>query len=401
MTTVVTQSLPIFLPAGGEQYLCTTSGEGVVVPRARAPGHADVRYKISSDGKFFGALDFARKRLAVYELLDGEPWMRRVVPPTTLPRRCLAHDFLLHNGQLIVGGASNTQENIWVLDYTLPHQPKAPWHALEVPQDIQKKGKSIDLVYILNETLVAVDNVLLPKWFVFYALRKGELPTPIGIHPLRVESAFESVYHGAEGDRLYAFYSRGAGHSYALSYVQIYFKDEIALAADSAALDATAQTSTISDSNFPESIDLRRTSRIPHDVTLQWHFKTVMTNEPDPFADWEPDEFAAERAEPKRELPGAAVYAMVFCKDWLLLAMGKQGVWAVDTTSIIRDRQIGHAAVFRQIPSATLANVFGFAKAAGEDSGVFAVGHNIASIADYEWHSLSQLGNHKLSLPSQ
>ena len=389
MTTVAT--LPphafLFLPADGEQFLCTTTGGGDVLPRARAPGYADARYKMSTDGKFFGALDFARKRLAVYELLDADPWMRRVVPPTTLPRRCLAHDFLLHNGQLIVGGASNTQENIWVLDYTLSHQPKAPWHALEVPPDVQKKGKSIDLVYILNEILVAVDNVLVPKWFVFYALHKGELPTPIGIHPLRAESAFESIYHGAENDKLYALYSRGASHGIALSYVQIYFKDEIAIGAAQGIMTAVENPPTTPDGDPTDLFARWHSVRRDRDATRNWHFKTEMFSGADLFADLEMDEFLGQQAKPKGELPGAAVYAMMFCKDWLFLAMGNQGVWVADTKSILQDRRIGPAANFQQIPSVQLTNVFGFAKPAGEEAGVFAVGHNISGIADHEWHS--------------
>ena len=393
MTTVATQPPHafLFLPADGEQFLCTTAGGGAVLPRARAPGYADARYKISTDGKFFGALDFARKRLAVYEVLDVDPWMRRVVPPTTLPRRCLAHDFLLHNGQLIVGGASNAQENIWVLDYTLSRQPKAPWHALEVPPDVQKKGKSIDLVYILNEILVAVDNVLVPKWFVFYSLRKGELPTPIGIHPLRVESAFESIYHGTESDKLYALYSRGASHGLAWSYVQIYFKDEIAIGATQGIMTAAEPGLTNLEGDCTTVPTALRSRRRVRDITRNWHFKTEMYEGADPFADLEMDEFMVEQAEPKGELPAAAVYAMMFCKDWLFLAMGNQGVWVADTKSILQDRRIGPAANFQQIPSVQLTNVFGFAKPAGDEVGVFAVGHNVSWIADHEWHSLTAI----------
>ena len=227
MTTVSRLRFPefVFLPVDGIAHLCTISEQGAVEARACAPGNPDAQYKISSDRKFFGFLDSSNKRLAVYELLEAAPWMRRVVPPTNLPRDCSGHDFILHEGQLLVGGSSRSQENIWALDYTLTEQPPSVWQALEVPEAVRKRGKSIDLLYVLNQTLVAVDNVLRPKWFVFYHLNEGALPTPLGIHPLRVQRAFEGIRHGAESDTMYALFSTRAGQRGISSVVQIYFKD--------------------------------------------------------------------------------------------------------------------------------------------------------------------------------
>jgi hypothetical protein len=277
MDTALNQALPEFivLPVNGTPHLCTVAPDGVVEPRVSAPGNSDAIYKISSDRKFFGFLDSAHKRLAVYALLQAEPWLQRIVPPTNLPRDCGAHDFILHEGQLIVGGSSRTQENIWVLDYTLTVQPPRPWHALEVPESVRRSGKSIDLLYVLNNTLVAVDNVVRPKWFVFYRLSKAALPTTIGIHPLRVNSAFEGIRHGAESETMYALFSSGAGQRGASSYVQIYFKDEIALSASVGGVTALAREPALSDR--PKALQKLKTysiSRRDHKQNLSWYFLT-------------------------------------------------------------------------------------------------------------------------------
>ena len=315
--------------------------------------------------------------------------MRRIVPPTTLPRRCRAHDFILHNEQLIVGGSSNSHESIWVLDYTHSRQPTTRWNALDIPIEVRKSGKAIDLLYVLNQMLVAVDNVISPKWFVFYALRTDVLPKPVGIHPLRVESAFERVYHGAEGDKLYAFYSRGAGGNFALSYVHIYFKDELARSAAQGTMAATALSQTTLDGDPNVNHWTLPTWQEDSHRTRCWHFKTNMSKKADLFADLNLDALTDHPTKHKRELPGAGVYAMMFCKEWLFLAMGAQGVWGADTTSILHDRNIGPAASFQRLPSKTLTNVSGFSRSADDEAGIFAVGHNIAGVTDYEWHDLT------------
>jgi hypothetical protein len=428
----------VFLPSNGELYLCTVSSAGVVQTRVLAPGNSDAIYKISTDQKFFAFLDSANKRLAVYELLNAEPWLQRIVPPTNLPRDCIAYDFILHDGQLLVGGRSRSQENIWMLDYTLPAQPARAWTALEVPELVRNNGKSIDLLYVLDRTLVAVDNVIRPKWFVFYQLNKGTLPTPVGLHPIRVTSAFEGIRHGAESNALYALFSAGAGQRGASSYVQLYFKDEIAqsvAAADlsttrlggkasvSAADLATAKASSmVAGDASVKRIPSRSTLRHDRNRTLNWQFFTPMGNDhDDEFGDWKANtdfdvEFLpfvsrvrrrkeippdpkvlklkaarAKRKELLRQLPGASVFAMIFCNDFLLLAMGEQGVWVANTTPVLRDRRIDLSARFRQVGSVQLTKAVGFEKRTDEQGGVFVLGQTSTEAIAHEWLSLEQI----------
>ena len=428
----------VFLPVNGAPYLCTVSAEGVVEPRAPAPGNSDAVYKISTDQKFFAFLDSANKRFAVYELLDTEPWLRRIVSPTNLPRDCVAYDFILHDGQLLVGGRSRSQENIWLLDYTLAVQPARAWQALEVPEAVRKSGKSIDLLYVLDQTLVAVDNVIRPKWFVFYHLNKGALPTPVGLHPIRVSSAFEGIRHGAESDALYALFSAGAGQRGASSYVQLYFKDDIAKSVAAADLTtmapsgnasggtadlATAKVSSkVASAVAAKRVAARSMPRRDRNRTLNWQFFTPMGNDDDDeFGDWEEDDdfeeelplfgsrvsqrkdippdpkvlklkaARARRKELLRQLPGASVFAMIFCQDFLLLAMGEQGVWVANTAPVLRDRRIDLSARFRQVASVQLTKAVGFETPVGDQGGVFVLGRNSAEAVSYEWLSLEQI----------
>ena len=352
----------LFLPTNGIQSLCKVRPDGSVKVLTQMPSLKDALYKISTDGKFFGVLDFARKRLAVYEFTDTLLWYRKVIPPTTLPRRCIAHDFILHEGRLIVGGASHSYENIWMLNYGIPHESTLVWKSLDVPANIRKKGKSIDLLYVAGETLIAVDNVILPKWIILYSLLSNKSPEPIGLYPLRVVSAFEHIYHGAESECLYALFSKGIRHNVAISSLQIYFKDDI----------------------FSENLSSCESSEVNHG----WLFRTSKHGRSSCIDDTSDDVFF-NLPEPVSELPSPIVYSMEFYCDFLFIATGINGIWMVDTRPIIKSRKIDRTNKFQKIQSTKLKSVNGFSrptKLSGK-SGFFAIGLNESDVVDYEWHS--------------
>ena len=82
---------------------------------------------------------------------------------------------------------------------------------------------------------------------------------------------------------------------------------------------------------------------------------------------------------------------MIFCKDFLLLAMGEQGVWVANTAPALRDRRIDLSARFRPMTSVQLIKAVGFEKLAGQEGGVFVLGRNSAEAVSYEWLSFEQI----------
>jgi hypothetical protein len=82
---------------------------------------------------------------------------------------------------------------------------------------------------------------------------------------------------------------------------------------------------------------------------------------------------------------------MIFCHDYLLLAMGEQGVWVANTAPVLRDRRVDLSARFRQVSAVQLTKAVGFEKRAGDQGGVFVLGRNSAEVVSYEWLSLEQI----------
>jgi len=168
-------------------------------------------------------------------------------------------------------------------------------------------------------------------------------------------------------------------------------------------------------------VTARSRSRHGHDLTLNWKFFTPMGDDSDEFGDWEEDDdfeeelppscsrvgrrkeippdpkvlklkaARAKRKELLRQLPGASVFAMIFCQDFLLLAMGEQGVWVANTAPVLRDRRIELSARFRPVTWVQLIKAVGFEKLAGQEDGVFVLGRNSAEVVSYEWLSFEQI----------
>lgn len=207
-----------FLPHAGETWLCKTEGQ-IVTPLCRAPGETVAVRKFSADRTQFGILDQTHKRTATYRLLDQEPWFQVELLPVTLPRNCLAHDFIIHENCLIVGGHGKEGEALWMRN----SDSMRGWASISLPEGVRRKGKSIDALFIHDDNLVAVDNIVLPKWILQYPLRPTISVQTAKKIPLRAHNSYEHVVMGAEGSHMYALYSRGFNHgasSYHISLLE-------------------------------------------------------------------------------------------------------------------------------------------------------------------------------------
>lgn len=154
------------LPVGGSPHLCAVN-EGQIQPLAAAPGYPDAQYFLSPDAAWLAVLDDQRKRAGLFELLPGEPWLRRSIPFGTLPRRCIGHVALGLDGTLYVGGHGKAGEALWRNSASRD----GTWNEIELPEGLRKHGKAIDGLHVIDGHLIAVDDIIVPKWLLVYAMR--------------------------------------------------------------------------------------------------------------------------------------------------------------------------------------------------------------------------------------
>ncbi|MEY3788574.1 MAG: hypothetical protein RIQ94_1505 [Pseudomonadota bacterium] len=186
-------------------------------PVAKLPGGDDAKYFMSTDHSLFSFLDQAQKRIGLYQLLESEPWFEKKMSPVTLPKNCIGDDVLIHNAVIYVGGRSKTGEFLWQREINDQH-----WLPLAFPDNFSpKSGKSIDLLFLDGDRLIAVDDIFFPKWIFTYDISENELPKPVDIVSLEQHITLESVYGGADNENYIALLSAGANHGKSFKFVSL------------------------------------------------------------------------------------------------------------------------------------------------------------------------------------
>lgn len=159
----------IILPIGGKPHVCSLEGEQVV-PLAALPGAEDAQWFPCYASGHVAVVDSQRKRIGLFAMTGQAPWVERVLPFSTLPTSCVAHTALPLEGGLLVGGHGKVAEALW---WRHPLQDSDRWESLDLPKKIRRPGKAIDGLHLDGQRLIAVDDIVTPKWLLLYALEQG------------------------------------------------------------------------------------------------------------------------------------------------------------------------------------------------------------------------------------
>lgn len=356
-----------FLPHLGANWLCECHGPEVI-PLARAPGDAEAAYRFSSDQREFGVLDQKGKRLAHYRMLDAEPWFEAVMPPTALPRRCRADCLLIAHGRLIAGGRSASRECLWerLTDGT------GHWRAAEIPKSIAARGKSVDALFERPDgSIVAVDDIVLPKWVLVYDWGpNGHLRHRRSLD-LPANTTYERVVKGVEGALGYALLSRGVGEGGRSTCITILDRESLKRRVVWSSVDDEVEES---DDECFERL-LRRRKPRPE--------RGEGTIPVDPYPDTTP---------PTR--PSRIVHDLALCGPLLVLAAGIDGMLLAEAETAFqravasrRWREGPRLVPFRP---ARLVEVHAFVKTENEN-GLYATGPDAAGATCVEWLEVATL----------
>lgn len=368
-----------FLPHEGEIWICHADGPRVN-PLAPAPGDRHALRKWATNGVEFGFLDQAGKRLGYYRLLAEVPWYETVMPPVTLPPACVARDFLIHDGQVIAGGHSNKGEALWA---RVPGRDKV-WRSISLPDVVRKRGKSIDAVFVRDDKLIAIDNILMPKWILVYELLPALSEAGVELVSLQTHTTYEQIAHASEGQDVYALYSSGVNHGIRSYYVSLIHKKSLAeIAVWSGHLKKTTLeliNEVQLDAILGDDIELDLDLEIPLQKQIDGVLKLWSRNEV---------RFKGNIGEML-----SSIREMAFCGDHLLLAVGTQGLKSCHT-GFVSEPSYGAAKMskpgFSSVPLTSLTTVNRLQVPRSGEVGMYAIGMNAGNALSFEWIGLTQL----------
>jgi hypothetical protein len=120
----------------------------------------------------------------------------------------------------IGGGTHKGPESLWQYD-------GGGLVPVPLPAGIGAAGKGLDHLFIDGDRLVAVDDIVVPKFILTYRLDGDRPPVAIAAERLEAHSSCERVIGGATGRSVFALYSRAINHGTSTAHLSILSKTSL------------------------------------------------------------------------------------------------------------------------------------------------------------------------------
>jgi hypothetical protein len=103
-------------------------------------------------------LDTVKNKLTIFDIISSKQ-IKLTIPFDIKPKTVL-----LNNDNIFVGGEMGKE---MLIQYNFQNEK---WHQLEVPEKVMFWGKAIDDIVVNDSLLIAIDNIVMPKYILFYHL---------------------------------------------------------------------------------------------------------------------------------------------------------------------------------------------------------------------------------------
>lgn len=205
----------LVLPINDEHHVCRLSDEGAV-PVANFPCSGDARLFHEEGSQRIAVIDEKRRRAALYELLAEAPWLRLLVKPQPLPAGCRGHVAQALADTLLVGGHSTSGEALW---QRREDHGSGEWECIPIPEALRRRGKAVDGLHVDGDRLIAVDDIVIPKWIFLYRIESDATLAMDRSIELSTHTSYEQVLASSLGHETLWLVSRGMNHGRVSGYV--------------------------------------------------------------------------------------------------------------------------------------------------------------------------------------
>lgn len=138
-----------------------------------------------------------------------------------LPYKLKPKSLLLNSDNLFVGGE---MENEMLVQFHLKTQK---WYSLDIPDEFKYPGKAIDDL-LANETqLIAIDNIVYPKYLIYYNLNMTGKVCLSHVFELKGNGTYENITRGFHTENYLGLISDAWGECGAFEFISIYDKKDM------------------------------------------------------------------------------------------------------------------------------------------------------------------------------
>ena len=155
-------------------------------------------------------LDPVQNSIILYEIQTSKEIKLSI--PYDIKSKCI----LLNNENLFVGGEMGKEI---LVQY---HIQSEMWYKLEIPKDVSLWGKAVDDLVINDNFLIAIDNIVLPKYVLFYSLNSTDKLVFSHSKKLKSNSSYESISQGRITPKYFGLISTTMNHGTRAEHITIY-----------------------------------------------------------------------------------------------------------------------------------------------------------------------------------
>ena len=151
-----------FLLLGDNETISLNTYENNTINEIRTFQVSDGAFLASVQEERVAILNTSENTVTLYEIQISEEI------ELSVPYRVKPKAILLHGGSLFIGGAIHEgMGEEMLIQY---HIQSETWYQLEIPENLLQWGKAVDDLVVNDRYLIAIDNVVLPKFILFYHL---------------------------------------------------------------------------------------------------------------------------------------------------------------------------------------------------------------------------------------
>lgn len=217
------RSYPIFLLPKGEIMMTAKVRNSEIVLLKKTLFPSNKRYTISNTG-LTACIDIEKKLILFGQLnCDGDVLNLKVISfPSAINPKCLC---IIKNNIIFGGGSLYNDENEilsheLIMSYSLNHNE---FQTVKLP--FRSDGKSIDDLLVENNFVIAVDNLVYPKYLIEYDFGNPDYPYLKRSFGLPNNGTYESIKKGTKNDKYIALFSSTSGMDGNGSHINIFIKE--------------------------------------------------------------------------------------------------------------------------------------------------------------------------------
>lgn len=112
------------------------------------------------------------------------------------PTKFMINTIELKDGMIYLGGSWNSGELFYLFDIQ-----NRKFHSVPIPEKVYQPGKAIDDILFYEDKIIAVDNILVPKYLIFYNMEELPNLNSTLIVELKSNGTYEHISKGQIFDK--------------------------------------------------------------------------------------------------------------------------------------------------------------------------------------------------------